>query len=88
MEIFHLSSPIKLLCFNLTIVSLSMQHENSQNSHFIVRSVSQSINQSNSQTVSQSKEKEQRQQSQKSQSGNVQMMMKGQPVLTALFERY
>ena len=84
MEIFHLSSPIKLLCFNLTIVSLSMQHENSQNSHFIVRSVSQSI----SQTVSQSKEKEQRQQSQKSQSGNVQMMMKGQPVLTALFERY
>ena len=84
MEIFHLSSPIKLLCFNLTIVSLSMQHENSQNSHFIVRSVSQSI----SQTVSQSKEKEQRQQSQKSQSGNVQKMMKGQPVLTALFERY
>ena len=51
MEIFHLSSPIKLLCFNLTIVSLSMQHENSQNSHFIVRSVSQSINQSNSQSI-------------------------------------
>jgi hypothetical protein len=48
----------------------------------------QSVSQSISQTVSQSKEKEQRQQSQKSQSGNVQMMMKGQPVLTALFERY
>ena len=61
-----------------------MQHENSQNSHAVVRSVSQSVNQS----VSQSKEKEQRQQSQKSQSGNVQRMMKGQPVLTALFERY